>query len=240
MGNESHGLEKICLGIALTAALGCAGVSGLPSMQDWVPGAPPGESRTVSGLKEALRIGTQNAVNRTSRTDGYLSNDLIRIELPKSLQTMARGLRTVGFGDQIDEVEVAMNRAAEQAAGEAVDIFWDGIRQMTFADAHAILTGGETAATDYFERTTRAPLRKRFEPIVDDKLKQVGLVRQYDDLVGRYTALPFTNKPEFDIRDYVTDKALDGLFLVLGEEERRIRTDPSARVTSLLREVFGS
>jgi hypothetical protein len=160
--------------------------------------------------------------------------------LPDSLETMAKGLRAIGMGSQVDELEVAMNRAAEKAAGQAKDVFWQGIRQMSFADAQAILQGGDTAATEYFDRTTRPTLRARYEPIVARTMDQVGLVRTYDDLVGRYTALPFTKKPAFDLRSYVTDKALDGLFTVLGEEERKIRTDPAARTTKLLREVFGS
>jgi hypothetical protein len=219
-------------------AAACAGSGGLPSLgggSAWTGT----EGRTVSGLKEALEIGTKNAVARTSAADGFLGNDLIRIRLPESLETMAKGLRAVGFGQQVDELEVAMNRAAERAAGEATDVFWDGIKMMSFADAQAILTGGDTAATEYFERTTREPLRTRFQPIVADKMNEVGLVRQYDALVARYTALPFTSKPNLDLRSYVTDKALDGLFTVLGEEERKIRTDPLARVTPLLQEVFG-
>ena len=132
-----------------------------------------------------------------------------------------------------------MNRAAERAAGEATDVFWQGIRQMTFHDAVGILNGGDTAATEYFERTTRGTLRARFEPIVSDKMDEVGLVRSYDRLIGRYEAIPFTAKPSFDLRSYVTDKSLDGLFAVLAEEERKIRTDPAARVTPLLRKVFG-
>jgi hypothetical protein len=145
----------------------------------------------------------------------------------------------VGFGAQVDELEVAMNRAAESAAGEAGEVFWQGIREMTFSDAMGILNGGDTAATEYFERTTRDTLRARFEPIVASKMNEVGLVRRYEELRARYAALPFTQEPSLDLRGYVTERALDGLFEVLGEEEREIRTDPAARVTPLLKEVFG-
>jgi hypothetical protein len=151
---------------------------------------------------------------------------------------MATGLRAVGFGGQVDELEVAMNRAAEQASAEATEVFWQGIRQMSFSDARAILTGGDTAATEYFERTTREPLRQRFEPIVAERMRGVGLARLYGDLVARYVALPFTKEPNLNLEGYVTDGALDGLFRVLGEEERRIREDPAARTTALLKEVF--
>jgi hypothetical protein len=206
---------------------------------DLLASARSGDSTAAAGLKEALEVGTRNAVDRTSSADGYFGNPLIRIALPDSLQTMAKGLRAVGLGGQVDELEVAMNRAAERAAGEAGDVFWQGIRKMTFSDAMGILNGGDTAATEYFDRTTRDALRARFEPIVASKMNEVGLVRTYDDLTTRYAALPFTQKPSLDLGGYVTGKALDGLFTVLGEEERKIRTDPAARVTPLLKEVFG-
>ena len=222
------------------AAAACAGSEGLPSIEQVLGLSSSGDGDLVAGLKEALEVGTTQAVARTSAVDGFLGNDLIRIPLPDSLQTMASGLRAVGFGGQVDEFEVAMNRAAEQAAGEATEVFWQGIQQMTFADAQAIFSGGDTAATEYFDRTTRGTLRTRFEPIVDGKMNEVGVVRTYDALVDRYTALPFTKKPTLDLGGYVTEGALDGLFSVLGEEERKIRTDPAARTTALLRQVFGS
>jgi hypothetical protein len=226
---------------SLVAALGCAG--SLPSMEGLLAGAAqgggPDDATVVAGLKEALRVGTESAVGRTSQPDGFLGNAAIRIPLPDSLETMAGGLRAIGFGGQVDELEVAMNRAAERAAAEATDVFWEAIRGISFADARGILAGGDTAATAYFERRTRAPLRERFEPIVAEKMQQVGLARLYDDLAARYAALPFTTRPALDLRGYVTDEGLDGLFTVLAEEERRIRTDPAARVTTLLQQVFG-
>jgi len=224
---------------ALAAFAGCSGSPSLDAIGDLLGPAGPGDGdRIVAGLKQALEVGTERAVSRTSRQNGFLGNPGIRIGLPDSLQTMATGLRAVGLGGKVDELEVAMNRAAEQASAEATDVFWQGIRQMSFADARAILKGGDTAATAYFERTTREPLRQRFEPIVAERMRSVGLVRIYDDLVSRYAALPFTAKPTLDLEGYVTDGALDGLFEVLGEEERRIREDPAARTTALLKEVF--
>ncbi len=193
----------------------------------------------VAGLRDALRVSTDEAVSRTSALNGFLANELIRIHLPESLESMARTLRSVGFGPQVDELDVAMNRAAERAAGQATDVFLDAIRQMTFRDARGILDGGDTAATDYFRRTSSAALRSRFEPIVARKMETVGLARLYSDLVGHYRLLPIPNKQEApELESYVTDHALDGLFTVLGQEETRIRTDPEARVTELLRTVF--
>ncbi len=132
-----------------------------------------------------------------------------------------------------------MNRAAEQAAGEATDVFLETISRMTIKDAFGILNGGETAATDYFKRTTSDTLRTRFSPIVDTKMNEVGLVRLYDDVVNTARALPLVPVPQVDLRSYVTDRSLDGLFTILAQEEEKIRTDPSARVTELLRTVFG-
>jgi hypothetical protein len=226
--------------VAALAAMACAGSEGLSSIGQVLSGYSSSDSDLVAGLKQALEVGTTEAVARTSAVDGFLENDRIRIPLPDSLQTMASGLRTVGLGRQVDELEVSMNRAAERGASEATDVFLQGIQQMSFADAQAIFDGGDTAATEYFERTTRETLRSRFQPIVDEKMDEVGVVRTYDGLVERYAALPFTQKPTLDLRGYVTEGALDGLFTVLGEEERKIRTDPAARTTALLRQVFGS
>jgi len=231
-----RGLRLVCA--LATVALGCAGGGGLGSFGG-LAGGGTSESTIVAGLKEALAVGTQNAVGITSRPGGYLDNPLIRIGLPGALDKLAKGLRAVGYGGQVDELELAMNRAAEQAAGEATDVFVGAIRQMTFSDALAILDGGDTAATQYFERTTRPELKSRFEPIVSEKMGQVGVVKSYDELLGRYSSIPFTQSPSLDIRSYVTDRALDGLFTVLGEQERKIRTDPAARTTALLKQVFG-
>jgi len=224
---------------ALAAVAGCAGSASLDAIGDLLGPAGSRDGETVvAGLKQALEVGTERAVGRTSQQNGFLGNHSIRIGLPDSLQKMATGLRAVGFGGQVDELEVAMNRAAEQASSEATEVFWQGIRQMSFADARGILAGGDTAATEYFERTTREPLRERFEPIVAERMQGVGLARLYGDLVARYAALPFTTEPTLNLEGYVTDGALDGLFKILGEEERRIREDPAARTTALLKEVF--
>lgn len=217
----------------------CGGTSSLSGIGDLLPsGGPTGESRIVEGLKQALEVGTERAVAQTSQSDGFLRNSAIRIGLPDSLAPMAKGLRLIGLGAEVDELEVAMNRAAEEASGEATAVFWDAIGQMSFSDARAILDGGETAATDYFERTTREPLNARFEPIVAARMKEVGGVQQYRELVDRYAALPFTEAPTLQLEQYVTNGALDGLFHVLGQEERKIREDPAARTTALLKEVF--
>ncbi len=198
------------------------------------------ESTTVAGLKDALRVASERAVQTVSAKGGFLDNPKIHIPLPGQLQTMATGLRSLGMGAQVDELELAMNRAAESAAGEATPVFVDAVKAMSFQDAAGILKGGDRAATDYFEKTTTEPLRTRFRPIVDVAMKEVGIAKLYDSLVGRYTsAVPFASAPRFDLNGYVTDRTLSGLFLVVGEEEKNIRTNPAARATDLLKQVFG-
>jgi Protein of unknown function (DUF4197) len=193
----------------------------------------------VSGLKEALRIGSGNAVSLNGKVDGYFKNVAIKILMPEKLKPVEKGLRMAGQSRQVDEFVLGMNRAAEKAAPFAKDIFWGAIKRMTFSDATRILKGGDTAATDYFRGVTTDELTTAFEPIVKESMESIGVTRQYKVLAGRYNALPFVKSQAFDLDRYVVDKALDGLFYVLAEEERKIRTNPAARVTDLLRTVFG-
>ena len=196
------------------------------------------DEKIGSGLKEALKIGTENAVGLTGKTDGYFLNQAIKILMPEKLRTVEKGLRTVGYGSQVDEFVLSMNRAAEQAAPSAKKIFWDAIGELTFEDVRKIWSGNETAATDYFKGKTTDRLTAAFRPVVDKAMNEVGVTRQYKELVGKYESIPFVKKETFDIDGYVVTKALDGLFHVVGEEERKIRTNPQAQVTDLLKEVF--
>jgi hypothetical protein len=196
------------------------------------------DAKIASGLKEALKIGTQNAVNLTGKTGGYFTNEAIKILLPEKLRVMEQGLRAAGYGPQVDELVLSMNRAAEQAAPYAKQIFWDALGKMTFEDARKILTGGNTAATDYFKAKTTDKLTTAFTPVVKKAMDKVGVVQKYEGLLGQVQSIPFLNVETFDINHYVVTKALDGLFYVLGEEESKIRTNPAARVSDLLKEVF--
>ena len=185
-------------------------------------------------------MGTERTVATTSSPDGYLGNALIRIALPEQFDTAASTLRSAGLGSYVDDLETGMNRAAELAAAEATDVFWTAIKQMTLADGFAILNGADTAATDYFHGKTSASLRSRFEPIVAGSMQEVGVARLYDQAIDMYNRIPLVEKPEMvDLQDYVTDRALSGLFTVLGQEEQKIRRDPVARTTELLQRVFG-
>jgi len=197
-------------------------------------------SDIAAGLKEALKVGSGNAVSLTGVTDGYFGNEAIKILMPEKLRSIEKPLRALGYGDKVDELVLSMNRAAEKAAPAAKDIFWSAITGMTIEDARKILSGGDTAATEYFRAKTGDALTAAFTPVVKDSMKDVGVVKQYKELQGLYQSVPFASSlPSFDIEQYVVAKALDGLFLVLGQEERKIRTNPAAQVTSLLKLVFG-
>ena len=198
------------------------------------------DAKIGSGLKEALQVGTENAVGQTGAVDGFFANQAIKILMPSELRTFERGLRAVGYGPQLDEFVLSMNRAAERAAPEAKQIFWGAIGDMSFDDARKILSGPDNAATLYFKDRTTGRLTAAFSPIVDRTLGEVGVTRQYKDLVGRFEQIPFMQTQSFDLTRYVTGRGLDGLFHVVGEQEKQIRTNPAARTTELLRDVFGS
>jgi hypothetical protein len=217
----------------------------LPKVPDVLKGAGGqssgglSESRIADGLKEALRVGTDQAVLRTGKKDGYFGNKLIKILLPDSIQSLEQGLRVAGFGPQLDEFVLSMNRAAEQAAPKAKEIFVDAITSMSIDDAKKILNGGDTSATDFFKRKTSKSLYKEFHPVIENTMNQVGTVQKYNEVLGGVNKLPLMKAETLDVGDYVTDKALDGLFLIVAEEERDIRKNPAARVTDLLKDVFG-
>jgi hypothetical protein len=198
------------------------------------------DAKIGSGLKEVLKVGTENAVVTTGTVDGYFKNQAIKILMPKNLRFLEQGLRAVGYGPQIDEFVLSMNRAAERAAPFAKEIFWDAIGEMTIDDARKILMGSDTAATDYFKSKTSKKLAVAFRPTVEKTMNEVGVTRQYKELVGRYESIPFAKSATFDIDGYVVDRGIDGLFYVVGLEEKKIRTNPAARVNDLLKEVFGS
>ncbi len=197
------------------------------------------DTKTVAaGLKEALKVGTKRTVKATSRVDGYLGNALIRIAMPEEFHSMNSALRRLGLGSYVEEMEVAMNRAAEMAAGEAREVFWQAIGDMTLKDAYGILKGHDSAATDYFRSRTTKTLQRRYLPIVRNKMNKVGLYNAYNRAVEQYTAIPFVKKPELNLDEYVTDRALSGLFTVLAKEEKKIRKNPAAQTTELLKRVF--
>ncbi len=196
------------------------------------------DSKIVSGLKQALQVSTSKAVALTGRPDGFLKNEAIRIALPPKLETIGRGMRLLGMGDKVDALETGMNRAAEQATPQAKQIFLAALRKMSFDDARQILTGKDTAATEYFKRTSSADLTTAFSPIVHTSMEHVGVVQQYDRVIKSAPGGSAIAN-EFDLDKYVVGKTLDGLFYELGQEEQKIRKNPAAQTTALLKEVFG-
>ena len=209
-------------------------------LQGLTGGSGLSDAKLVSGLKEALRVGTENTVNLTGKVDGFFANEAIKILMPEKLRTVESGLRTIGYGDKVDEFVLSMNRSAERAAPAARSIFGDAVTEMSFDDARKIWSGGDHAATDYFRGKTSGKLTTAFTPVVDKAMGETGVTRQYKELIGRFNSIPFMKSESFDIDKYVVDKSLGGLFHVLGDQEKQIRTNPAARTTDLLKEVFGA
>jgi hypothetical protein len=193
----------------------------------------------VAGLKDALVQGSAKAVSQLGAADGFLGNAQVKIPLPDSIKRVESGLRLVGMGRQADELVVSMNRAAEMAVKEATPILVDSVKKMSVQDAKGILTGGDDAATQYFRRTTSAQLTERFLPIVKKMTAKVQLAEQYNTLAGQAAAFGLVKPEDANIDSYVTRKALDGLFLVIAEQERTIRKDPVGAATGMARKVFG-
>jgi hypothetical protein len=194
----------------------------------------------VAGLKEALRVGTANAVDQTAIKGGFADNVRLRIKSPKKIRKVTDTMRKFGLGHMVDDFEGKMNVAAEQAAGEAGDVFLTAVRGMTIADGYDILRGDDDAATEYFRGKTEDELRRRFGPIVRKHMQSVGALEAYNNLIARYHQIPLVPRADFDADEYVTDEALNGLFTVLADEEKKIRDNPAARTTELLRTVFGN
>ena len=199
----------------------------------------PKEDKTGLGLKEALSIGIENTVQLLGRPDGYFRNELVKILLPPQLKTVERAMRLAGLSGVLDQFVQSMNRAAEAAAPFAKEIFVSAIKQITFDDARRILTGSDTAATEFFQTKTSSRLSELFKPVVQKTMSEVGVTNQYQTLTSRLKMIPFVKAESLDLDQFVVDQAMRGLFFTLGEEEKKIRTNPAARVTSLLKEVFG-
>lgn len=209
-----------------------------------IPGTASSLSDTqiASGLKEALSVGTQKAVKEVAKPGGYLNNNAIKILLPPSLRPVETALRAAGQGPKIDDFIASMNHAAETAAPEAAGIFGGAVKQMTIEDARKLLNGGNTSITDYFKSKTSAQLATAFRPHVEAAMSANGVSQKYQALIGMapQLPLPFMSGSKLDINTYVVNKALDGLFYMLGQQEQQIRTNPAARSTDLLKKVFGA
>jgi Protein of unknown function (DUF4197) len=198
------------------------------------------EKDAVAGLKAALNKGTDSAIGKLGKTDGFLGNPQVRIPLPDSLQRADKVLSRFGMGKYTQDLQVRMNRAAEMAVPEARTLLVKAIKDMSVKDAKNILTGGDTAATAYFRSKTSAELTARFLPIVTEATRKVQLAQKYDEVAGKASGLGLMNKDQANLEQYVTQKALDGLFLMMADEEKAIRADPVGQTSKIISKVFGS
>jgi hypothetical protein len=203
-------------------------------------GGPLTQNEVAMGLREALSQGITKGATQASQTDGYYKNSLIRIPFPQDVQRVEKTLRSIGLGSEVDKFVMTLNRGAEDAAKSAVPIFISAIKQLTFSDVWNILRGEQDAATQFLKRTTTSQLTQAFRPVIKNSLDKVNATRYYTDLVNRYNKIPLVQKANPDLESYATQKAIDGLFILVAQEEANIRENPIARTTELLRRVFGS
>lgn len=223
-------------GIIVTA-LGCGALAGgafgleLSSLSN---------ADASAGLKKALDQGINLAVGKLGVTDGFLKNPSVKIDLPPKLAKVESMMRMIGAGDQMDELVTSMNRAAEAAVPESKVLLKQALKQMSVEDAKRILTGGDDAATQYFKQATYTPLKAKFAPIISQATAKVKLAETYDRVAKKAVAVGVLKPEDATVQSYVTDKTLDGLFLMMAEEERAIRKDPLGQTSSLLKKVFGA
>ena len=229
------GISLFCVSLSYSAPL------------DWLKGKLQPASATKlsdttvgSGLKEALKVGMENTIKLLGQKDGYFGNQAVKILLPEIIQKAEPVLRNIGLGPKIDEFTLSMNRAAEKAAPVAADSFSSAIAEISFNDAQKILQGGNTAATEYLKTKTSAKLLEQFQPVVRKTMDEYAVTSKFEEIMGKAQTLPLVGQyaNTMDIGTYVSSKALDGLFKILGQQEAKIRTDPAARVTDLLKQVF--
>ena len=216
----------------------------VPGLLLWRPAqaqlAALSDSDASAGLKGALEAGATAAVQMLGRTDGFWGNDKLRIPLPDWLRRSEKALKFAGYGKDIDALKLGVNRAAEQAVPQAKALLVDAVKTMSVTDAKAILTGGDDSVTKFFASKTRAPLTERFLPIVKQTTEKIGLAQQYNGLVDQAGRLGLGGSSVVRVENHVTDKALDGLYFMIGEEERKIRSNPIGASSAIVRRVFGA
>ena len=202
--------------------------------------APLTTAEVAQGLKEALIKGISKRADLVSQVDGYFKNPEIKIPFPPEVKKVEDRLRQIGLGNEVDKFVMTLNRGAEDAAKEAKPIFIEAIKSMTIEDAWSILRGEDDAATQYLKRTTSGLLKEKFKPVIQNSLSRVNATRYYSDIVTRYNQIPLVQKVNPDLDEYATDKAIEGLFVMIAKEERNIRENPGARTSDLLKKVFGA
>jgi hypothetical protein len=230
------------IAVAICAMLISCSTQEMQSVLNSIPSTTGlSNEEVVAGLKEALKLGTERSVDKASVADGFWSDARIRIPFPPEATNVKNTLMDIGLGGPVEEFEHTLNKAAEQAAKEAVPVFVDAITSMTIQDGFDLLKGGENAATNFLRAKTSETLRARFTPVVEQATAQVALTSYWQPLANTYntaTLLTGGKAVDPDLNAYVTTKAMDGLFVLLAEEEKKIRQDPAARATALLQKVF--
>lgn len=227
--------------LASTLLFACAEMTQVLEEVNGMTGTPAlTNGEVINGLKEALTVGTNNSTDLLSKVDGYYKNPALFIPFPPEAQKVKDKVIALGMESQVEKFEMTLNRAAETAAKEAAPIFINAIKGMTISDGFAILKGNDNAATQYLKDKTSAELKIKFQPIIKNAIDQVEVTKYWNPIINTYNMIPFIDKQNPDLEDYVTNKAMDGLFLMIEKEEKNIRSNPIARVTDLLKKVFGS
>lgn len=235
-------MKKITIAaISLFTLVSCAEMTTVLEQVNAATGTTPGLSNdeVIRGLREALTIGTNNSSALTSKLDGFYKNPEIFIPFPAEAIKVKNTVEDLGMKKQVDNFVMTLNRAAETASKEAAPIFVDAIKQMSIADGFAILRGNDNAATNFLREKTSAQLKIKFNPIVKSAIQKVEVTKYWNPVINTYNKVPFMEPMNPDLEDYVTTKAMDGLFLMIAKEEAKIRKDPMAQVTDLLKRVFG-
>jgi hypothetical protein len=212
----------------------------LKKLKKTLKGGSVSTEEVALGLKEALTNGVSKGSDLVSQVDGYFKNPEIKIPFPPEVKQVESRLRQIGMGDEVDKFVLTLNRGAEDAAKEAKPIFVAAIKQMTIQDAWAILKGEKDAATQYLKSSTSSLLKEKFKPIIQNSLNKVNATKYYGDLVNTYNKIPLVQKVNPDLDEYATDRAIEGLFVMIAREEKNIRENPLARTSELLKKVFGS
>ena len=233
--------QSIIAAISIFTLVSCAEMTSVMEQVNTATGSTTPaltNDEVIRGLREALTIGTNNSSSLTSKLDGFYKNPEIFIPFPAEAIKVKEKVEQLGMKKQVDEFVMTLNRAAETATAEAAPIFVNAIKEMTIADGFAILRGNDNAATQYLKDKTTAQLKVKFNPIVKNAIQKVEVTKYWNPVINTYNKIPFIEKMNPDLEDYVTTKAMDGLFLMIAKEEVKIRKDPMARVTDLLKKVF--
>lgn len=227
-------MKKIILFVFIFQILGCS------ELQQVVNQLPQGigNAEIANGLKEALNIGIEKQVSKLTKPDGFFRNELVKILLPEELQKVDKTLRDIGLGNLADEGLRVLNRAAEDAVGEATPIFVNAVKNISFTDAKQILMGSDDAATKYLTTSTSADLYNKFNPVIQNSFQKVGADKIWENLITRYNNLPMTKDVNPNLTDYVTNEALKGVYTMIAVEEKEIRTKVSSRTTETLKKIF--